>query len=305
MSILLEGRYAASTVTSRAGVLDRFQHWARSVSRPEDADTAVLWVLATGTEIQGQLAYAKSLHTVFGMLDRPRTPLKTLCATLRAQGATIPKNQATPIPADQVLLMAQDAEDNGDPRLALAVRLAWATMSRWGDLAELSPAAFLHAGPLLFGGATSPVPTLIVDWWTSPKGRAENPFVPSRYVVLSGAVAVEPLRLLALCGRWEGPLTCSTEALDRELKRVGVPYTGHSFKRGAYAHLLSQMNATLPSIRPSDILISRCLKHRHAADVEGTTLRYAASGEVGPRVQQALSLQTQDVTRWLEIVHQH
>lgn len=303
LAVLLDGRFADSTMSNRAAVLDRLQRWAAAHDLPEDADTAVLWVLATGVEKQGQLAYAKSLHTVFGMLDRPRNPLKQLCATLRAQGAAIPQHQAVPIPPDQVLLMAADAEANGDPRLALATVLAWSTMSRWGDVEGLSPEAFIHAGPLQFGGATEAVPTLVLDWWTCPKARAENPFVPSRYVVLSGAVAHEPIRLLARCGQWSGPLTCTTEELDRELKRVEVPYTGHSFKRGAYAFLLSRLNATIPAVRPTEVLISRCLKHRHPADLEGTTLRYAASAEAWPRVQQALSLQTQDVTRWLDLGH--
>lgn len=299
LSALLEDQHADSTVSSRAGIMDRFQRWAAAVELPEDADTAVLWVTATGVTIQAQLAYAKALHAVFGMLDRHRTPLRLFCATLRANGAAIPISQAVPIPPDQVNLMAIDAEENGDCRLALAVVLAWRTMSRWGDVFALTPSAFIFAGNMAFAGRPSR-PVLILDWWTCPKGRAENPFVPSRYVVLSGDVAVEPLRLLAACGSWTGPLTCSTERFDKEMARLQVPYRGHSFKRGAHGFLLTRLNAVVRDARPTDVLISRCMKHRHPADVGGVTLRYGAGADVEARVQQALSLETDAVTKWLD-----
>lgn len=307
MSGLVDQRWAQSTLRNRGGLLQRLLVWSEKEGLDAlDAETAVLFVSATSTNLQGQLGYAKQLSALFLSLSLDRGALLTMAQTLRASGAAIPRGQAEPMAGEELRACAADAEANGQIRLAFGLRLAWATVSRWGEVWQLQASALLHFGPLRVDGRTEDA--VVIDWWTGTKSSAADPFRPSRYVVVVGAAAGDLLRLLRLLGgTWAGDLVpdCSTETLTREFARCGAKHlSGHSVKRGAFLHLLRRINSLPPERRPGDVVVARTLKHAHPGDLAPTTVRYGVSGgEAGrqARIEQAIHLGTAAVTRLMSL----
>lgn len=305
---LVAQRWAQNTIRGRSALLQRLLDWAEKECLDAlDPETAVLFVSATLVSPQGQLAYAKQLSALFLSLSLSRGPLQTMVRTLQATGAAIPRDQSSPIQPEELLAAAADAEANGEIRTAFALRLAWATVSRWGEVWQLPASALIHVGPRIVDGAPDEA-VLVVDWWTGTKSSGADPFRPSRYAVVVSPSSRELLRLLRLLGGgWSGLLVpnCDTDQLTKEFSRCGAPHlSGHSIKRGAFSYLLRALNHLPPSEKPSDILLARTLKHAHPGDMQPTTVRYGVSGgEAGrqARVEQALHLGTQAVTRLMAL----
>lgn len=302
---LVNKRWVDSTLRGRAGLLNRLISWAKANElSPLKGDTICLFVMAMGVAPSSLLQAAKSFSAILPQIGIPEEvpPVRFLTSSLRATGAAIPQNQATPITAPHTRELIQITLVNHRPRLALAQFLCWICVSRWREVCILSPQSFLFAGVMEFGGKRQQ--TVVIDWWIGPKGRQGDPFRPSRFAVLVGQRAERCIFFLRLLGPvWVGPLAPSTDKLDAELARVGSVYRAHSFKRGAYQTLLRALNSLPLSspARPSDVIVSRLLKHAHPGDLTTTTVRYG-TGEVEANIQVALSLHTYLVTSLLPLV---
>ncbi|KAJ9434911.1 hypothetical protein DIPPA_25349 [Diplonema papillatum] len=245
------------------------------------ADSACLFVAATGIRPQGQLAYTKALSASFGAMGFENHPLRVLAKALRGGGAAIPDSQATPLEKQKLVSHARLQQ----PSVHLALLVAWKTASRWAEVADLSSAQFLLVTQK----------EVIVDWFQTPKGRTHDPFKASRFAVIQGPLTTEIAMLFRKCAPF-APLTrLTTSALDslwgQSVQMQG--YTAHSIKRGAVKHLLP----LLTSGKLSPHLVDRLTKHEEEGGpgtLSRTTLRYA-----GGDVDLARALETGKVTRHL------
>ena len=135
---------------------------------------------------------------------------------------------------------------------------------------------------------------IVLDWWTTPKGRKGNPFRQSRYVVIEGPETPAIAALLQAKRRFTQLVDMTTSQLNALWLDDPVmhEYTAGSIKRGAITHL-DTLIASGVKINP--IYRSRLVKHSNPADPEPQiTIRYG-----GDRLAKARSLMTQRVTRHL------
>ena len=278
----LEKMWASKTTASRRNLWRRFRAWAREKEKPANASSAVLFVMATGVAVQGLLSYAKSLSAVMGGIGIENGPLLSLAAALRANGAAIPLEQATPMTSFDLVDWARGQE----LKTHLAMLVCWKTASRWGETAALSRDQFISVSPS----------EIIIDWFRTPKGRRANPYSPSRWTVIKGNHTEEIKILLDAMGEfkklhpWDTSKLVKTFQQDGRMKR----YTAHSIKRGAISHLLEVLASDQEQQGLTEGLISRLAKHAGVSALSDTTLRYG-----GNPIAMARALKTGDVTCFL------
>ncbi|KAJ9435567.1 hypothetical protein DIPPA_19823 [Diplonema papillatum] len=281
MSAVVADMWARSTTQERRSLWRRLQAWTTERGLGMNADSACLFVAATGVRPQGQLAYTKALSASFGAMGFENHPLRVLAKALRGGGAAIPENQATPIERRKLVSWARQQQAS----VRLAVLVAWKTASRWAEAASLSSVQFLLVTQR----------EVVVDWFQTPKGRTQDPFKASRFAVIQGPLTAEIAVLYAKCAPFAPLSTVTTSALDalwgQSAQMQG--YTAHSIKRGAVKHLLP----LLTSGKLSPHLIDRLTKHEEEGGpgtLSRTTLRYA-----GGDVDLARALETGKVTKHL------
>lgn len=254
--------WAPSSTSQRQRLWSRMLIWVRSNSLSIDADSAVLFVLATGTSPQAQLTYTNQLAGMFRHFGWDNQSLLSLASALRADGAAIPENQAAPIEKARLVAWAR----NQPAALRLAAFVAWKTASRWGEVRALSSKNFLHIAD----------DEIIIDWGTLPKGRRGNPFALSRWTVIRGDLTREMASLLRSRGPFEQLTETDTEALA--VMWSAVPrmegYSAHSIKRGAVTQLFLRLAQGAPI---TEDLIARLAKHKTDGGLPEVTLRYAGS----------------------------
>ena len=268
--------WAKTTVQNRQSLWSRMLRWMDQVDRTLSADTAVLFVAATGVKPQGQLSYTKTLSGTFRHLGLPNQPLLSYASALRAVGAAVPIHQADPIPRETLLAWAYLQP----PTLKLACLLAWKTASRWGDVIALTSSQVLECS-----GSE-----VILDWGRSTKGRRQDPFTAAKFVVIRGPHTDVIASLLGALRPFTRITDVSTAGLDAlwGASAVMCGYTAHSIKRGAISHLLGLMSSGV-EIPPA--LLARLGKHETQSDWSRLTIRYG-----GNRVALARALRTGDVT---------
>ncbi|KAJ9447092.1 hypothetical protein DIPPA_34610 [Diplonema papillatum] len=281
MSAVVADMWARSTTQERRSLWRRLQAWTTERGLGMNADSACLFVAATGVRPQGQLAYTKALSASFGAMGFENHPLRVLAKALRGGGAAIPENQATPIERRKLVSWARQQQSS----VRLAVLVAWKTASRWAEAANLSSVQFLLVTQK----------EVVVDWFQTPKGRTQDPFKASRFAVIQGPLTAEIAVLYAKCAPFAPLSALTTSALDalwgQSTQMQG--YTAHSIKRGAVKHLLP----LLTSGKLSPHLIDRLTKHEEEGGpgtLSRTTLRYA-----GGDVDLARALETGKVTKHL------
>ena len=229
--------------------------------------------------VQGLLSYAKSLSAVMGRIGIENGPLLSLAAALRANGAAIPLEQATPMTSFDLVDWARGQ----DLKTHLAMLVCWKTASRWGETAALSRDQFISVSPS----------EIIIDWFRTPKGRRANPYSPSRWTVIKGNHTEEIKILLDAMGEfkklhpWDTSKLVKTFQQDGRMKR----YTAHSIKRGAISHLLEVLASDQEQQGLTEGLISRLAKHAGVSALSDTTLRYG-----GNPIAMARALKIGDVT---------
>jgi hypothetical protein len=186
------------------------------------------------------------------------------------------------------------------PRLALALFIAWKSCSRWGDIALLAQPSFLSVTPRRW----------CIEWPATIKHRRPGQDTVSGWVVLEetplSTSAPMMSRLTPLLQQFLRSSTpspnqhlllspMSTEQLNKWLKQQQQAalrkLSAHSFKRGSYGVLISAAAANRVDMRKIALLA----KHKDKLhDYPQCSLRYAPN-----KVELALALGTQEVTRWL------
>eukprot|EP00760_Papus_ankaliazontas_P009569 PhM_4_TR14103/c3_g1_i2/m.95358 len=261
--------WAPSTWKARMSLLRRIR--SRGPLTPQKV---VDCLAALPVSHQTKLTYAKGMAAILGLLGVSTLPIRIFIKGLRAMGASIPIHQATPITRSQVTTIMSVLPQ----RPAAAVWLAWATSSRWTEAAAVSRSMLIECCPN----------RVIINWGQRTKSTRLNPFTPSQYVVMEGAVAARVYRVMKSLSMREPLTTWSSDRLNRVMKRVlGNGYSTHSIKRGAVTTLLRAVAAGRIPIE----MVSRLAKH---ASLQ-STLRYAEGNSAT-----ALALGTQRVTALLE-----
>ncbi|KAJ9470203.1 hypothetical protein DIPPA_03885 [Diplonema papillatum] len=164
--------------------------------------------------------------------------------------------------------------------------LAWKTASRWAEVADLSSAQFLSVAP----------EEIIVDWQQTPKGRRRDPFKPSRYAVIVGALTSELSEMYRKSAPFPKLCSLTTTGIDAMWARTPQmrKYSAHSIKRGAVTHLYDCIARGMPLPL---YLVNRLAKHEEPGGpgaISKTTLRYGGNPLALARV-----LRTADATMLL------
>jgi hypothetical protein len=182
--------------------------------------------------------------------------------------------QATPISIEAVTAMRNLA---GAPWLGIMV--AWSTASRWDDVMHLTTDMFLECTET----------RSIISWVDKTKTSKADPFRASAYTVVVGHFTKEIFHMISAAPKGAPITTMSTTQLDRwcAAQQPPLPWTGHSFKRGAATRLVE-----LAATGQFDMkYLPMLLKHKTASDFSATSIRYVGSG-----VAMALALGTQHAT---------
>lgn len=275
---ILAKMWSANTIRGRASIWRRFLEWCRRERSVINADSAALFVVATGVSTQGQMAYAKSLSAIFLRFRVDRSALLTLMAALRANSGDIPIRQAIPFTKQGLLSWA----DQQSARVRLGLYIGWKTASRWDEIRQLRRRNFIRASPR----------EVIIDWATLPKGRRGNPFHASRYSVIVGDLTPQiSSGALTLTSNHADLSDISSAKLTRMMQASGLPQTSRSIKRGAVTHLTSL--AARKGLDPA--VIPNLSKHKVSNPVlPDMTIRYGADPASMARL-----LGTSKATRWL------
>lgn len=315
LQTIIESTWADSTLKSRRNLWVRLHKWTAARNLPVNPNTAALWITATacpeaekaskdsakktkrkGTNVAGQLSYARALSGIFRALGVDPRPLNLLARALVGLGGTIPSNQATPIPKDAIPHLLQTFRSR---EMRAAIILCWKAASRWGEVRSLRAENILYV-------SDSPA-EVIVDWMGLPKGRRHSPFKSSRYVVILGDGALSLTTYFREIG-WMGmfqyrghrfvpnprpytgppdradmPMTgTSTKQATNAMKSFsweGVRFTAHSLKRGAIGEI-TRIAAENPQ-QFSTLEWLRLIKHSTPMDdVPPVTIRYAPAPEL-------------------------
>ena len=136
--------WATSTIDQRKRLWSRFAKWTTDKNLPMDANSAVLFVTATGAKLQSLLNYAKALSGIMKHIGMENQPLRSFQMALRADGAAIPANPQIAGNSDPEGSPGGVGPDTGTE----GAMIAWKTMSRWGEVAALSSANFIQSDPL-------------------------------------------------------------------------------------------------------------------------------------------------------------
>jgi hypothetical protein len=267
--------WVATTHRSRARLLKLFMQWTRRECLPMTANSAVLFLSAHKASPQAVLNYTKAMSGTFVALGWDNKPLLVFMRALQAQGAAIPKRQARAMSKQQLLQAVSML-----PRsMAAAAMIAWKSAARIGEVKDLTRANLIQLTEK----------TIIIDWFTLPKGRRGDPYTPSRYAVLEGDLVPEIYKYFRTLPKDQKVLSSSTTQFRKALQACpGMrKFSAHSIKRGAISHLMQFVPETV-----EHLLVSRLAKHKvDSDDVSRQTLRYGADHK-----QLARSLRTSRVT---------
>ena len=229
----LKGKVAKSTHRRRSRVLDGEAEMAQTigVSRAESDLPAALFLeeqvdRRRGTSMTGVLTYARTLRAL-RRKEKSETPnVDDFIETVVKAGGGVPDRQAIPLTGEHLELMLSHC----NPRQWVALRLAWKTVSRIGEICAITAGHFLweEHRPMEMG----------IEWLDSTKGGKKEPFAPQNYThVVFRDSEVRLFRALKAMRKDEriSPWPTS-DHFYRWLKALPAPlnkYSDHSIKRGA------------------------------------------------------------------------
>lgn len=247
--------WAESTWSSRLSVGGRFAEFCEAFHLPHDRMAIAAFLFSKQLKASTRVQYAKWLRD---MVLRPKDPLDALIQGLQRCAAKEDKRQARPLKREEMFQIL-DQLPFLDQRVAL--RLAWITASRWGEVGMLRRRNFV----------IQPDKTVIVDWAAIPKTAQLDPNCGARYVRIAGYDAEQLLRVLRPLRPDDPFTTLSESSLLKKLRTYGC--TKHSIKRGAIHHLATLMaeNGGQEDIR----VLSQMAKHKTTLDVPSSTVGYA------------------------------
>eukprot|EP01063_Lacrimia_lanifica_P001582 TRINITY_DN10807_c0_g1_i2.p2 TRINITY_DN10807_c0_g1~~TRINITY_DN10807_c0_g1_i2.p2 ORF type:complete len:420 (-),score=29.50 TRINITY_DN10807_c0_g1_i2:1900-3159(-) len=281
------------TLRKRQQLFYRLRVFISQHSLPLTADSALLFTFAAVDSPQGRRDYLIALAAILRRLGIDQAPLRVMLHQLDQAGARVPTRQAAPVPLPVLYEYVACQIQALRPRRAAACLLAWKAFARWKEASHITRAHFILLTAV----------RIVVDWYTLPKGRKADPFVPSRWVVIEGPGTHLLYTLLSGLPKWcaGGPLDPTpTEVLDGQWRRDLPGYSAHSIKAGAET-MWTQLTAAhleahgTPLLANEPWVFGRCTKHAHPADPARTQdIRYCRDG-----LAMALSLRTHEVTRLL------
>lgn len=246
-----------------------------------------------------RLNYSKALAATATRLGIDHPLLSLYASAQLAAGGGMATRQAQAAEWHQVEALIEIALPS-QPRLALALFIAWKSCSRWGDIALLTQTSFLFVTPQRW----------CIEWPATIKHRRPGQDTVSGWVVLEETPSstsapmlsrLTPLLLAFVRSPQPAPNAhrllspLSTEHLNKWLKQRHLAslrkLSAHSFKRGSYGVLIAAAAANRVDMRK----IALVAKHKDKLhDFPQCSLRYAPN-----KVDLALALGTQEATRWL------
>ena len=293
VDILMSNMWADKTMYDRRCLFTRLLTWCKKNDLQLNQETALLYVMSCPeADFSSQLPYVSQISAVFGHLGQPRQQLLSIMPPLRRMGAKIPETQAVPIAKEHVLRLIQVWPSLQKDAVRLSILLLWKTCSRIDDIRWLTRKNFIKITQ----------EEVIIDWWNLCKGRETNPYHPSRYTVIVGDwtdiiadIAMTTSETVPFSPFDESIFNATTINLEQPLNE----YTGHSFKRGGFAHIVK----FAPADQYSQTQLSILMKHTVVCDLAKISLRYdsSAPGQEGDEISchTARMLGTQNVTRFL------
>lgn len=268
---LIGGLWADKTVDQRRKLWGRFVRWAAQNNLAVSDGSAVLFVAATGVSPQSSATYCRALAAVLALMDMPTAALHTAARAASAQ-VSGEVRQARPVSPQEVGRIA--CSGGLDLRVRVTVLLAWKSASRWSDVAGLRPHQFVLCTK----------ERIVLCWKGKVKARrGAAQFRPSAFADLRGegvGMIYTWLKQLDFLKRGGQLCGVSTKGLVRVMQGAGFTgVTGHSFRRGAYLHLL-EVHARFPSLF-SLSLLSRLMKHQGGETVPQEAVRYGWGSRAG------------------------
>ncbi len=250
--------WAGSTWSNYGNIWARYLEFTMTHDLTIESDTnAAIFVVSTQTSLQAQHQYSKNLHALFKRFGWETKTLSLMAAGMRHQGALIPLKQATPITFEAVMALKNLP---GSPWLGIMI--AWSTASRWDDVVNLTKQMFLESTEV----------RSVISWVDQTKTTKDDPFRASAYTVVVGQLAKEIHQMVSQLPPQAHVTTMSTTLLDRwfAAMKPPLPWTGHSFKRGAATRLVELAAAGTFDMKYLPLL----LKHKTASDFSATSIRY-------------------------------
>jgi hypothetical protein len=239
--------WASSTTKQRASLWERYRAWLTREQLQVGPSTAALFANASALTVQGRLSNAKAMSGIFHHLEWPHQELISLQVALRKQGGGVPRNQALPLPREVMVEYTRREWLTGDRRVAATTLLAWKTASRWDEAHRIPRHRRPPQGTTVGGAGFISVSDeeIVVDWWTLPKGSAEDPFRPGRFAIIRGPLTSVLAKMLRQLGDFTELCPLNSGAIDARWARDPLmrPYTAHSIKRGVTTHLDQKFKA--------------------------------------------------------------
>lgn len=274
---IIRGTWAKSTIDNRRSIFQRYLDWLAIHRRALSDNNAALFIVSTGTAVQGQHQYCKDIMAILNRMKIGTDILSMYGAGLRARGALVALQQDTPLSKDQIRILIGTLT----PREAMAVRLAWKTASRWDEISRLTRTSIILV--------TST--EVIIDWMRDTKMTRQDPYRAARYTVVAGDWTAEIAEELKRMAASASITNLATSGIREKIQQLfGPSYGAHSIKHGAMAHLAKKTAAGILNA----IDLSRIAKHKISGELPAHTVRY-----VQDRIAMARTLRTQDITRHL------
>ena len=263
--------WANSTWEARQHLWARFNEfcsrWSLDPAKHFDYCVAVFVESTRATTLPAsRLKYSLDLTAIGSRLGHDLTLTRLYQAGLRATGALVPTEQASPVTIEQLRHLAARATlQRQGQRLYAALFLLWKSASRWDDISRLVRRQIVKSGP----------DEIIINWRDNTKTTRADPFRPDSQTAIRHDPRI-PQEVLTALDQLEPtePIFAHTtqwfEAwLKQELPQAGI--TAHSFKTAAISIVArAAADKTIP-LR----LIPLLAKHKTATqDLPTTTLRY-------------------------------
>ena len=219
------------------------------------------------TALSSRLKYSLDLSAIATRLGHSQLPLTRMYqGGLRASGALIPTEQATPITLEQLRHLQQQApqQRQGD-RLYTALFLLWKSASRWDEISRLSGNQVVRVSP----------EEIVLSWRDKTKASRSDPHRPDSQVAVRHLPAIPAIVIQTLTDLkpqemlWPHTTEWFVKWVQAELPGSGL--TAHSFKSAALT-LITQ--GVIERNLPRE-LIPLIAKHKTATPaLPATTLRY-------------------------------
>ncbi|ORC93292.1 trans-sialidase [Trypanosoma theileri] len=246
--------WTRTTWEQRGSILRRFIEFTVRHNLDTTEENIPLFIVSLQLAKSSAIQYTRTLLT---LLATARTPTQMFLMGLQKTAAQDPLKQARPMlrwELDMIIATLPKERDQ------VALRLAWVTASRWGEIAQLQKQNFVQH--------EQDPNAIIVDWGALPKTFKSDPHRAARYVVIQGADAQRVRETIKGMTSDEKLTSLTTKDMERILQPYGM--TAHSIKRGALAHAAAAV--VEHDLDPR--LLTQLGKHADPMELPRSTVRY-------------------------------